>query len=312
MQIANPIYGVVFRYLMEDNKVAKLIIGALIGEDVVELVFKPHERSFQYEGILTVLRMDFAATIKTPGGTKQVLIELQKAKYYLEVMRFRRYLGEQYSGGNNKIERKKGGAIIVDGIPLLPIYILGEKITEEKIPVLRVGRRYIDVATQKEYDFKHEFVEALTHDGIFVQIPHLKNKRRTELEDLLHIFDQSNINKYSNHILEINESEYPEKYRLVIRRLKQAVAKKKVINQMRTEDELIEVFRHTERELEAALRRAEEVERKAEETERKAEKEKSAKIKLMLKLKELGLSPTEIAASAGMSVEEVNKLFGNG
>ena len=43
MRIANPIYDVVFKYMMEDLKVAKTFIAAIIGEDVEELDFCPQE-----------------------------------------------------------------------------------------------------------------------------------------------------------------------------------------------------------------------------------------------------------------------------
>jgi hypothetical protein len=35
MYIANPIYDVVFKYLMEDNKVTKQFISVIIGEEVI-------------------------------------------------------------------------------------------------------------------------------------------------------------------------------------------------------------------------------------------------------------------------------------
>ncbi len=43
MQIANPIYDVVFKYLMEDAKVAKLMISSIIGEHIEKLAFLPQE-----------------------------------------------------------------------------------------------------------------------------------------------------------------------------------------------------------------------------------------------------------------------------
>ena len=43
MLIANPIYDVVFKYLMDDSKIAKLIISSIIAEEIEELVFKPIE-----------------------------------------------------------------------------------------------------------------------------------------------------------------------------------------------------------------------------------------------------------------------------
>ncbi len=131
MQIANPMYDVVFRYLMRDNEIAKLILSTITGETISSLIFKPKEYSHQQEGIPTVLRMDFAANIVTAKGETLVLIELQKDRASFELVRFRRYIGEQYyERANQLIETTAKGAIIIKGIPLLPIYILGDKITK--------------------------------------------------------------------------------------------------------------------------------------------------------------------------------------
>ena len=43
LQIANPIYDVVFKYLMDDNKVAKLLLSAIIGEEILTLEYRPTE-----------------------------------------------------------------------------------------------------------------------------------------------------------------------------------------------------------------------------------------------------------------------------
>ena len=43
MHIANPIYDVVFKYLMEDNEIAKLMVSSIICEEVVWLDPKPQE-----------------------------------------------------------------------------------------------------------------------------------------------------------------------------------------------------------------------------------------------------------------------------
>ncbi|MEY4926593.1 MAG: hypothetical protein RI894_1029, partial [Bacteroidota bacterium] len=37
MQIANPLYDTVFKYLLEDEPVASLFISALLGREIVEL-----------------------------------------------------------------------------------------------------------------------------------------------------------------------------------------------------------------------------------------------------------------------------------
>ena len=86
MLIANPIYDVVFKYLLEDKKVAKLFLGAILEKEIIDLEFKPKEYSTKKEdNTLTVYRVDFKAKIKLNNNeTKIVLIELQKAKYYTE------------------------------------------------------------------------------------------------------------------------------------------------------------------------------------------------------------------------------------
>ena len=90
MEIANPIYDSVFKYLMEDNEIAKLIISKIIQEDIVELDFLPQEKSSKIEfdhRIFTVFRMDFSAKIKTEDECyKNVVIEIQKAKLPTDII----------------------------------------------------------------------------------------------------------------------------------------------------------------------------------------------------------------------------------
>jgi bifunctional ADP-heptose synthase (sugar kinase/adenylyltransferase) len=83
MNIANPIYDSAFKYLMEDNKIARMIIATIIGAEVVELVFSPQEHTHTLNGVaqqsFTLCRFDFSAKIKTQDGPRTVMIELQKA-----------------------------------------------------------------------------------------------------------------------------------------------------------------------------------------------------------------------------------------
>lgn len=77
MHIANPIYDVVFKYLMSDSKIARLLIGSIIAEDIIELSFTPQERSTTIDShSLTVYHLDFCAIIKTGNATKQALIKI--------------------------------------------------------------------------------------------------------------------------------------------------------------------------------------------------------------------------------------------
>jgi len=49
MQIANPIYDTVFKYLLEDNDAAKLLISTIISEEIVKLDFMPQESILDIE-----------------------------------------------------------------------------------------------------------------------------------------------------------------------------------------------------------------------------------------------------------------------
>ncbi|MFH0925186.1 MAG: hypothetical protein V1872_06075 [bacterium] len=248
MQIANPIYDIVFKYLMDDNKVAKLMISSIIEEDIIELQFLPKERHIELEKqALTVYRLDFSAKIKTKAGYKQVIIEIQKAKYPTDIMRFRRYLGEQYLNENNAIKRvEDNGKERKEAIPILSIYLLGHTLEHTNVPVIMVKRNYTDRATRQEIKEREEFIESLTHDSVIIQIPYLKAKRRNELEKLLSIFDQSNRTS-DQHILQIKEEDYPLEYRDVIRRLQRAIEEPKVRDNMDMEDEIVEELEDMER-----------------------------------------------------------------
>ena len=105
MEVANPIYDVVFKYLMQNQRVAHLLIGRITGLAVQSLTVSPQETSVHrtpdapdHDLPLTLLRMDFAARVRTEdGGLRQVLIEIQKAKAPTVIERFRLYLGQQIS-----------------------------------------------------------------------------------------------------------------------------------------------------------------------------------------------------------------------
>ena len=284
MKIANPIYDVVFRYLMDDEKVAKLLLSAIIGETVIELDMRPTENAIRMENIiknglaLSVARMDFSAKIRNESGRERIItIELQKAQYFFQIMRFRRYLSKQYGDIKNsyKIEsaRKKGHYHRV-GIPIFPIYILGDTFTTEEVPVLRINRNYIDVATKKRINERHEFIESLTHDAVIIQIPYLAKRRRTDLEQLLAVFDQDNIDEKNQHFMKIKEEDYPSKYQGVIRRLKRAAAEETIVKHMDIEDEIVDAFRAKDEEIEEVRAQFKEAKKKVEEEKEKLKEER--------------------------------------
>jgi hypothetical protein len=187
MIIANPIYDTVFKRLMENERVAKFFIGTLLEEIVESVEVKPQEFTFFDQlARLSVFKLDFIATIKTENGTfKKVLIEIQKARNHMDLMRFRNYLAEQY-----KKKDKIGDEEIA--LPITTIYILGFKLPEVDTACLRVKRDYVDLVNQNNIIQKSEFVEKLTHDCFIVQVQRITDRYQTKLDKLLSIFEQNN------------------------------------------------------------------------------------------------------------------------
>ena len=257
MRIANPIYDVVFKYLLDDEKVARLVLSALLGKEVLELQFRPtevHHEAVKPDGTqLLVLRMDFAATLRQEDGARKlVLIEIQKARTAWDVQRFRRYLGSNYASPENVYLDPEGKQ---QALPIVTIYFLGEGLECVDVPVLKINRHYLDLATGDEVKITDPFVEALTHDSIVVQINRLKNRRRNDLERLLAVFDQGRASRSDPHLLDILEENFPERHREVLRRLMRAAAEQEVRDKMDVEDDILTAFQDQARES-ADLRQA--------------------------------------------------------
>ncbi len=281
MKVANAIYDVVFKYLMEDRNIARLLLSGLLRTEVLDIDLKPQEYSTSItEKSLTVYRIDFKARIRASDGKeKLVLIELQKAKLPSDIMRFRRYLGRQYANKDNVvIEGEKKQAL-----PIITIYFLGYAISGlEEIPIIRIARQYLDHSTGEELNVRSEFIESLTHDSIIVQVEAIKRKRRkTELEKVLSIFEPG-----TRHEISIDEDDYPERYRPIIRRLLKAVQDDRMRETMEIEDEILEDLQAQERataqEREARRKAEEKVKIEAKARKRAEEEKKRAEEKMKI------------------------------
>jgi hypothetical protein len=285
MQIANPIYDVVFKYLLEDSESAILLLSAIIGQPIEKLDFLPQEGTTYIEQhSLTVYRLDFCARIKTAKNEyKQVLIEIQKAKLPSDIMRFRRYLGEQYANKNNcytASEQYKNGISkkTQTPLPIITIYFLGYPLKYHKVPVIKINRHYYDVVKQQRLSDKKEiFIESLTHDSYVIQISELDKQQQSELERLLSIFDQNRHITNNTHILELNENNYPQKYQRLIRRLQRAIAEPTIRKTMDVEDDYLDYLEDKERMIEYQEQIIEEKDQKLKEKNRKL-KEKDQKL----------------------------------
>lgn len=233
--VANPIYDSVFKFLLEDERVAKTLLSALLKKEVVSVEVRPNEYSNTDEKRISIFRIDFGAKVREKDGTEHlILIELQKTWRVTEMARFRQYLGVQYENKRNATE---------DGIPLpiVSIYLLGHKVGDIKEPVIYVSRKYLDYNSEEiTQGVPDPFVESLTHDSIIVQIPYLKGAARNQLEHTLCMFDQSYILD-DPHFVSISGRNIPEEdqdLQRIVNRLAKAAADPEIRHVMNIEDEI--------------------------------------------------------------------------
>jgi len=187
MIIANPIYDVVFKRLMENERIAKFLIGTLLNRKIKAIQVRPQEFTYENElAGLRIFRLDFIAIIETKTGEeRKILIEIKKAYEELDLMRFRNYLAEQYK----KKDNLNGEELI---LPITTIYILGFKLPEIESACFHVERQYKDLIDNKILDKRNRFIESLTHDSYVVQTKKIGQRYQSKLDKLLSVFEQRN------------------------------------------------------------------------------------------------------------------------
>ncbi|MGE5341760.1 MAG: hypothetical protein ACM3SY_09800 [Candidatus Omnitrophota bacterium] len=240
MLIANPMYDVVFKYMMENIDVAKGFISTIIGEDIVTLDFKAQENIHRKEKnlvALTVYHLDFIAKIrKNDGKYKNVLIELQKSNIPYDIIRFREYLGEQYTKVDDVL-LEDGKTASREPLPIVTIYLLGFVISRTLPAVIKVNREYIDVLNGKEIHERNMFIELLTHNSYVIQVPKLKPKMRNRLEWVLSIFCQENfIEKGDRRLKTYNYETEDVLMHTILRQLQKAAGDKKLMKKLKLEE----------------------------------------------------------------------------
>ena len=320
--IANPIYDIVFKYLLEDERITRTILSALLQKEVVEV----EQRRNEYTNIgregLSIFRIDFGATVREADGSEHlILIELQKTWLPTEMLRFRQYLGAQYANKANMLSEGRGAY----AIPMVTVYLLGHKVGDIEEPVLYVRRQSYDYDGQVvTKGLPNPFVDSLTHDSIIVQIPRLHVRPGNRLDRVLSVFDQSRQNGDNQQTLSLEETEYEDDAEMlrIVHRLTAAAADAKVRHEMNVEDEYFSIIEDRDTELlatnkELAETKAQMAETKAQMAETKAQMaetkaqmaEKDAQLKSSVgMLFKAGLSADTIAANLGITPEELRLL----
>ena len=242
LYLANPIYDAVFKYLMEDERIARTLISALLKKKVVHLEQRPHEYVNTTRNNISMFRIDFGATIREDDGHEHlVLIELQKTWLETETLRFRQYLGAQY----NRKENIAGKGKDTHALPMVAVYILGHLVDGFHVPVVYVNHNTYDYyGNLLETNTPSPFVDSLTHNSIIVQIPLLHGHVNNRLEQILSVFDQTNVTKNSQQTIEVDDKDYAgdAEMEYIVKRLLSAASDPNVRQEMNVEDEFFKAI----------------------------------------------------------------------
>ena len=310
IQIANPIYDSVFKYLMEDERIAKTLLSALLKKEVVAVEMRRNEYTNGVRDNISMFRIDFGAHVKEADGTIHlVLIELQKTWLGTETLRFRQYLGAQYSNPENvPSENNKDGY----AIPMVAIYLLGHRVGDINVPVLYVKHKAYDYDGNVVTDgIPDPFVESLIHDSIIVQIPLLHGQVNNRLEKVLSVFDQSQKNGSDRHVLNVNDTPFDDDddMQYLLRRLLMAAANAQLRQEMNVEDEYFKALEDRDTALMIKDKKLAEQAEQLEQNKAELEQNKAQLRTMALLLSNSGMSVEEIAKSVGMSQDQVKLLL---
>ncbi len=340
--IPNPIYDVVFKYLMEDTESAKIIISTLINEKIKTLTFEPvsHTESIkdpESEKDIKLFHLDFTAVIEKPDGEEElIMIEIQKANHASDIFRFKRYISANFQ---KKQEKEIINPItqtvekINKPIRLIPIFILNFRIENEINDLLiKTNRIKTGIFKEKKLEKINDFIDNLSFDIYVVQLPNIKNieksdyennEYKTKLYSLLKLFDQQAQNPENKHRLLLVKRIFPGFLERVINRLKAADAENPELEeQMNAEDEyLAELIRRDntisfiKQELEKTSEELEKTSEELEKTSEELENERKLRAQqqkiiydLAKTLKDSGVATEIIMQKTKLSKKEIDDL----
>ena len=315
--VANPLYDAVFKYLMEDDRIAKTILAALLKKKVIDVKIRRNEyANLTRRESISMFRIDFAATV-LDGDNKPhlMLIELQKTWLPTETLRFRRYLALQYNNEENMLKEEHEKY----AIPMVAIYLLGHCIGKIEEPVIYVNHHaYTYDGKKVEEGIPDPFVESLQHDSIIVQIPLLHGRVNNRLEKVLCLFDQTNVAD-NKKVIKVDDKQFEgdNDMEYIVRRLQSAAADPDMRYQMNAEDEFFKELEARDSLIMEKNGQLKEKDGQLKEKDGQLKekdgqlKEKDEMLRKMIKgMQENGMSLDDIAKMLNKTVDEVKQIEG--
>ena len=111
-----------------------------------------------------------------------------------------------------------------------------------------------------------------------------------------------------HHILNVNEEDFPEKYRSIIRKLQQANQNPEIKKKMQLEDGIIEELEDKEREIEELGQIVEEMRYENEQVKQRAEQLYQEKLQTLERMRKAGLPDSDICSFLNISLQELEQM----
>ena len=306
--VANPLYDSVFKFMMEDEQVARTLLSALLKKDIVSVEMRPNEYSNANKDNdrISIFRIDFGALVREKDGKEHlILIEVQKTWRSTEISRFRQYLGVQY-------ENKRNLDVNGNSLPIVSIYILGHKVGKIKEPVVYVSRKYLDYDSKEITEgVPDPFVESLTHDSIIVQVPYLKGKARNRVEKLLSVFDQTYVQDGDPQFVSVSDRDISEDKDMerIINRLAKAATISDIRMTMNIEDEIYSELENLDTKILSQKKALAQKDKQLAHQEEQLAHQKDMLRYTIKMLVESGKTLSEIADNLHLNIEDIKELM---
>ena len=323
MLIANPIYDTIFKFLMDDNESAKIILSTLLNEKILELTATSTIQSYLSEeqkdwGYVKLSHLDYSAQILKSDGTKEnIHIELQKADLPSDFYRFRLYITEQFKKSHSTTKNENINTITP--IKFIPIFILNFEIENEVEDLVLQTNKIVkgvlkDTILQKPVSFLND----LMYDLTIVQIPNINkidvetiknDSHKFELYKLFKLFDQNAKAEKDDYKLDIKE-EIPSKYTRLVKRLQhEHLNSYEIKNNLIEEDTRVQDIKNFVNKEIWYKKNIKEKEKTIEENKKTIEEKENALIKSIILLAELNFSCIDIALKLGVSIDFVKQVL---
>ena len=234
MKIINPFYDNAFEYMMDNERIAKIVLSIILDKQVIDLQSKPQDSHNITIGGLNLVHFEYKAVICSEAGEhKTVLIEVHKYKNIKQIPLYGDYLEKKFYQ-----ELRAKGRDETAYLPLINIFLLDFDLPETNFRALRLDNKYYDVTEGKEINIESPFLEYMFPQYYtLITVPKENlNSHNIQLEKFLNLFTQKLPNGESNIVIDIEVDEAEDAgFKEIVTHLQQPLLDEELLRKLQIE-----------------------------------------------------------------------------